>query len=650
MLAIALALSAPLLLPPIHAAGPDDPSPFGIVCPWPKVGETGARWVRCGAGATQLGDWARIEPQAGQFTWDSADKELREWDQPEGLTPLPILAYTPPWASSGPDGDRAYPPRDLRHYARFVRETVARYRDEIEYWEIWNEPNIGFFKGTIPEYVDLLKAASVAAHQADPDAKIVFGGTAGVDVKFIERCYEHGAGPYFDVMAVHPYQWGRTFNDGWHRQKIERLRDLVERHDAPTKPIWLTEIGWSTAEISDQDQARLLVQSFVSSLGLHELGVAKAFWFSVKDWGGPGHGIFADDGSRKPAFEAYRTMTQELEGWVHRGRLDVGEVRCHLFGPPDDANDRLVFWSPTLEAMDFELPLPAGPLTLVDLYGTERQLEPGERVHLTATPEPSYLRLPLESSDHLISLLSEEAWVPSFYQYSPDHPAPEPTWASVRMPLGSGELWFVPGEKQSVTVDLWNLSRATRQAHLALRLAGETQGVSTEIPAFGAQPVSLDLAVSAEEEAGIVPMLVMLSTRGGPGSGPSTYELPVRIASGPTIEFLANSHLERSIYLQPDHKSGCSESCRFGKQWTYAFETPYSCDADLRLFLGAHQAGPFTVLSSQDGQHWDTLIEGRGDRAWRAASIDGLRPGRLYLRFQGENVQLEELVLTWKPR
>ena len=35
MLAPALVLTAPLLLPPIHAAGPDDPSPFGIVCPWP---------------------------------------------------------------------------------------------------------------------------------------------------------------------------------------------------------------------------------------------------------------------------------------------------------------------------------------------------------------------------------------------------------------------------------------------------------------------------------------------------------------------------------------------------------------------------------------------------------------------------------------
>lgn len=92
------------------AAGPEDPSPFGIVCPWPTVGETGARWVRCGAGATQLVDWGRVEPKPGSFIWDTADSELADWDRPEGLTPLPILAYTAPWASSGPNGDTNYPP------------------------------------------------------------------------------------------------------------------------------------------------------------------------------------------------------------------------------------------------------------------------------------------------------------------------------------------------------------------------------------------------------------------------------------------------------------------------------------------------------------------------------------------------------------
>jgi len=34
--------------------GPDERSPFGIVCPWTDIGQTGARWTRCGAGATEL--------------------------------------------------------------------------------------------------------------------------------------------------------------------------------------------------------------------------------------------------------------------------------------------------------------------------------------------------------------------------------------------------------------------------------------------------------------------------------------------------------------------------------------------------------------------------------------------------------------------
>ncbi|MBM3471705.1 MAG: hypothetical protein FJX75_00355 [Armatimonadetes bacterium] len=634
----------------VNAAGPDDPSPFGIVCPWPKVGETGARWVRCGAGATQLVDWGAVEPEAGRFVWDGADSELVKWDKPEGLTPLPILAYTAPWASSGLDGDRACPPRDLRDYARFVRESVARYKGDIRYWEVWNEENIEFFKGTIPQYVDMLKIASIAARQADPEARVVFGGTAGVDSRFIERCYELGTGPYFDVMAVHPYQWGRTFNDGWNRDKMTRLRSVMDRFGGARVPIWCTEIGWSTGEgVSNEDQARLLVQAFVGNLALKDLGIAKVFWFCVKDWGGPGHGIFADDGSRKPAFEAYRIVTRELEGTVPVGRLDTGDVRCHAFCDLDGQRAVLVFWSPTLEPMPLALPKLGGEFTVVDLNGREQRLTGEQLPQLTATPEPSYLRLPPEA---LAALLPADATLrPAAYWSPPDRPATPPWWPSVQIPEGTSRLCFVLGETREVSVDLWNLGAEPQQATVTVSLLGEQDRVLAAddrrcpLPADACTPALLSLAVPPGLAPGLTPMVVSLRTEADPR--PIEYRLAVRVAQGPTIEFLANSHVERSVYLQPGHESGCSESCRFGKTWTYAFDVPFACEAELQMLLGAHLAGPFAVRYSQDGNEWKTLLDGRGDRAWRQATLTNLQPGKLYLRFAGENVQLDELVLTW---
>jgi len=641
-LTIALTLTA-IVAGSGRAAGPDDPSPFGIVCPWPKVGETGARWVRCGAGATQLVDWGAVEPAPGQFKWEAADAELANWDKPEGLTPLPILAYTAPWASSGPNGDRAYPPTDLRLYARFVRESVARYKDDVKYWEIWNEPNIGFFAGTIPEYVDLLKAGSIAARQADPDCHILFGGMAGVDLRFARRCYEHGAAPYFDVMACHPYQWGRVLNDGWFTDKLTNLQALLRQCDDGSKPVWLTEIGWSTGEgVSNDDQARLLVQSYVSALSLADLNVAKVFWFCVKDWGGPSHGLFADDGSRKPAFGAYRTMTRELEGRMCLGRVKASEVRCYLFGrKANDDTARLVFWAPALEPLEFELPIAQGPLTLVTLQGEESTVQSAPAVTLRADPAPSYLRLPQSA---VASIPLERRVESAAFATPPRMPMPPPTWASVQVPKGTSRVWLVPGQAQPLDITLWNLAREPRQAELRLGLLGRNYEANATIPAFDSVKVTVRVTPPADAKPGLAPMQVELST--GPAET-SRYELPVRLASGPTVEFFGNSFVE-GMYLQPGAKGGCSESCRFGQEWTYLLEVPAACTARVGAFLGAHQAGPFAMHWTQGEQDEQVLFEGRGNREWREGTIAGLHPGKLLLRVSGTDVQLEEVVVTWE--
>ena len=149
-------------------------------------------------------------------------------------------------------------PRTWLHFARFVGQCVARYKHRVKVWEVWNEPNIGFFRGSAAEYAEMVKAAAVAARREDPDCRIAMG-CAGVDLDFLQRLYEFGCGPYFDVMSVHPYQWGRQLNDGWMIDKLQACRQLMDRHGDQHKEIWITEIGWSLAEgVTPQEQANLL--------------------------------------------------------------------------------------------------------------------------------------------------------------------------------------------------------------------------------------------------------------------------------------------------------------------------------------------------------------------------------------------------------
>lgn len=75
----------------------------------------------------------------------------------------------------------AYPPKDYKKWAELVYQwvlhSVERYgREEVEtwYWELWNEPNIGYWQGNTEEYLKLYDYTADALKRALPTA--VMGG------------------------------------------------------------------------------------------------------------------------------------------------------------------------------------------------------------------------------------------------------------------------------------------------------------------------------------------------------------------------------------------------------------------------------------------------------------------------------------------
>jgi xylan 1,4-beta-xylosidase len=80
----------------------------------------------------------------------------------------------------------AYPPKDYKKWATLVQEwvkhAVARYgKAEVEswYWELWNEPNIGYWKGTVEEYCKLYDYTADAAKRALPTIRMGGPETTG---------------------------------------------------------------------------------------------------------------------------------------------------------------------------------------------------------------------------------------------------------------------------------------------------------------------------------------------------------------------------------------------------------------------------------------------------------------------------------------
>jgi xylan 1,4-beta-xylosidase len=73
----------------------------------------------------------------------------------------------------------AHPPKDYEKWAelvhRWVLHCVERYgKEEAEswYWEVWNEPNIGYWQGTPEEYHKLYDYAADAVKRALPRARV----------------------------------------------------------------------------------------------------------------------------------------------------------------------------------------------------------------------------------------------------------------------------------------------------------------------------------------------------------------------------------------------------------------------------------------------------------------------------------------------
>ncbi len=125
-----------------------------------------------------------------------------------GVTPLFELGFMPQALSLQPepyqnsdtyvlDSGAFYPPTDygkwedlVAAWARHVRSRYASsHADWI--WELWNEPDIGYWKGSFEEYSRLYDHTERALHAVLPDAQLGGPAVARPDGEFLRDFLEH---------------------------------------------------------------------------------------------------------------------------------------------------------------------------------------------------------------------------------------------------------------------------------------------------------------------------------------------------------------------------------------------------------------------------------------------------------------------------
>jgi hypothetical protein len=321
---------------------------------------TGAKSVRI------FVSWAELEPNAsGDYpnkngktaVYDAAIAQLNA----AGAKPLFVVLNTPQWANGS--ADQLVPPNDPQTFATFMKAFAAHNKGvgSVAGYEIWNEPDENMFWHPGPDparYAALLRAAYAAVKAGDPSATVVSGPTTGNNYQWLQSLYANGAGGSFDVVAVHtdtacldrgPDQFYRE--DG----KLARFTFLGYRsvHDTMAangdggKPIWMSELGWSStgggptsctrgqwagqkpSGVSEADQASYLTQAYACLA--NDPYVQKADWFTLRDTAGNGvdelnhYGLVRTDGAAKPAMGAFKAVAAAGGG---------SAATCGDFDPP----------------------------------------------------------------------------------------------------------------------------------------------------------------------------------------------------------------------------------------------------------------------------------------------------------------------------
>lgn len=256
----------------------------------PMMARAGVRWIRPWLAWENA--WSTQEPEPGAWDTRALDAALRRMDS-LGQRYQAMLWSVPTWLTGG-TVNGAPPLSAMDEWAAYVGRLVSRYRDRIDTWEVWNEPDLMWPEESRhggEHYAAMLRASYLAAKVADPDCTVLGLSHAGYE-QWLRSFAGLDAGRWFDIATLHTYAPPSGF-----ALAIERRLQLLDDVGMGDKPIWVNEFG-SVAydesegyserfQCSERQQAERLTALYAQALAVGP--GAKAFWFCTYDPRDPAH-------------------------------------------------------------------------------------------------------------------------------------------------------------------------------------------------------------------------------------------------------------------------------------------------------------------------------------------------------------------------
>jgi len=274
-------------------------------------------------------------------------------------------------------------PYNMDAYRRFGCALVERYdgdgKDDmpglkypIKHWEVSNEPSMQddfhtFFNGSSEDYIELLKVTYQAIKEADPAAKVLHAGVAGMEppvISFWEPVLEKG-NQYFDIANIHSISASEELY-------APEFAKLLSKYNI-NKPIWVTEaqhcIGMTLygKEVSPEEHGRILAKSYVTAFAC---GADKVFYtmFRVPPFAPSQHqqaALIDVNGVKRPAYDALKTLIQKVESFTSVEKLTEDQYKFAVSG-----KTVYVLWG------SGEIPKEiTGEVLVTDIYGQETRTD-----------------------------------------------------------------------------------------------------------------------------------------------------------------------------------------------------------------------------------------------------------------------------------
>ena len=225
--------------------------------------------------------------------WQYVD-EVYDFLSDAGIRPFVVLDFMPDALKSG--GDTIYwersnitPPRDVHQWSELVYRTVSHFaerygEEEVASWffEVWNEPDGFFFKGSKADYLALYRASAEAVKRVSPRFRVggpSVAGDAGWISSLIAYCAQNGVP--LDFISGHTYA-------------LKGFASENTLHPEPGIPVWQPGTPWKLGngayDPAGSEQTLLSYRSAITSsalpslpLYITEFGLSYDYWDPLRD-------------------------------------------------------------------------------------------------------------------------------------------------------------------------------------------------------------------------------------------------------------------------------------------------------------------------------------------------------------------------------